>query len=209
MKADRFFSEADKKGITAAIAEVETKTAGEVAVMVVDGSDSYPEASILAGIIIGGLLALILTDQLLADSLWYFVPLQAVFALMIGWGARFYPGLRRYFTPGARLEQQVREEAIKAFYEKGLYKTRDKTGVLFFISLLEHRVWILADEGIYTRITQETLQAYAADIAQGIKEQNAAEVLIREIKGVGKILAEHFPSKADDLNELSNKIIIG
>lgn len=209
MKADTFFSDAEKEKISEAIAAVETKTAGELAVMVVDKSDSYPEAGILAGISIGGFLALLITDQLFADSLWYFVPLYAVIGLLIGWGARIFPGLLRYFIPGSRLENQVREEAIMAFYEKGLYKTRDKTGVLFFISLFEHRVWILADKGIYTKINQETLQEYAGDIARGIKEKNAVEALIRQIKRVGEIVAEHFPIQPDDVNELSNKVIIG
>jgi putative membrane protein len=209
IKADTFFSDSQKEKINAAIGEVETKTAGEVVVMVVDQSDTYPEANLLAGVIIGGLLALIVTDLLFSASLWYFAPLYAVVAFGIVWGTRFWPGLFRYFTLGARLENQVREEAVKAFYEKGLYKTRDKTGVLFFISLFERRVWILADEGIYTKISQERLQEYAGDIARGIKDGNAAEVLIGEINKVGKILAEHFPIRADDANELSNKVIIG
>jgi putative membrane protein len=209
MKADSFFSDSQKEKINAAIGEVETRTAGEVAVMIVDQSDTYPEANLLAGGIVGGLLALSVTDLLFAASLWYFVPLYVVIAFGIGWGARFWPGLLRYFTLGSRLENQVREEAVKSFYDKGLYKTRDKTGVLFFISLFEHRVWILADEGIYTKISQERLQEYAGDIARGIKDGNAAEVLIAEIHKVGEILAVHFPIKADDVNELSNKVIIG
>jgi putative membrane protein len=209
MKADSFFSDSQKEKINAAIGEVETRTAGEVAVMIVDQSDTYPEANLLAGGIVGGLLALSVTDLLFAASLWYFVPLYVVIAFGIGWGARFWPGLLRYFTLGSRLENQVREEAVKSFYDKGLYKTRDKTGVLFFISLFEHRVWILADEGIYTKISQERLQEYAGDIARGIKDGNAAEVLIAEIHKVGAILAAHFPIKADDVNELSNKVIIG
>jgi len=209
MKAETFFSDSQKEKIQAAISEVESKTSGEVVVMVVDQSDSYPEANLFAGGIIGGLLALIISDWLFSASLWYFVPLYIVIGFGIGWGAKFCPGLLRYFTLGARLENQVREEAIKAFYEKGLYKTRDKTGILFFISLFEHRVWVLADEGIYTKISQETLQEYAGSIAKGIKNSNAAEMLICEISKVGEILAEHFPIKSDDINELSNKVIIG
>jgi len=209
MSADTFFSDSQKEEIQAAISKVESKTAGEVVVMVVDQSDIYPEANLLAGGIIGGLLALIITDLLFSASLWYFIPLYIVIAFGIGWGAKFCPDLLRYFTLGRRLENQVREEAIQAFYEKGLYKTRDKTGVLFFISLFERRVWVLADEGIYSKISQEKLQEHAGGVAKGIKNNNAAEMLICEINKIGKILAEYFPVKADDVNELSNKVIVG
>ena len=156
---------------------------------------------------LGGFIALIIADQLLHESLWYFVPLSIVMASIIGWGIKFYPGLLRYLVSGTRIENQVREEAIKAFYEKGLHKTRDNTGVLFFISLFEHRVWILADEGINNKISLEILQGYARDIAKGFKHGQAKEALICEIKNVGEILAKYFPIKPDDTNELSNEVI--
>jgi putative membrane protein len=112
----------------------------------------------------------------------------------------------RFFVPAGRLESRVQDRALRAFYEKGLYKTQDDTGVLFFISLFEHRVWILADEGIYSKITHDDLQEYAQDIARGVKSGTATAALCREIHNVGTVLAEHFPIKPGDINELSNKI---
>ena len=209
MKAEIFFSAEEQKKIEAAIFEVETRTAGEVAVMVVDQSDTYPEARILAGVLLGSLLALIVADLSFADSLWFFVPAAALFAMLIGWGVKFLPQVLRVFIPGTRLESRVQDWAVRAFYEKGLYLTRDDTGVLFFLSLFERKVWILADKGIYTKISQEKLQEYAAEMAKGVKEGRAAERLCSEIKNVGDILAEHFPIKPDDTNEISNKIIVG
>lgn len=209
MKSETFFTEAEQKQITEAIQNAETMTSGEIAVMVVDRSDTYPEARILAGTIIGCALSLIIADRFFLDSLWYFVPLAVLFSLFFGWGVRYFPALLRYFVPAGRLDSQVRERAVRAFYEKGLYKTKDKTGVLFFISLFEHKVWLLADEGIYAKITQEKLLEYAADIAKGIKNRTAAEALCREIANVSDILARYFPIQPDDVNELSNKVIIG
>jgi putative membrane protein len=206
MKAATFFTQEEHKEISKTIREVETKTAGEVAVMVVDRSDTYPEARIMAGILLGGLLALILTDRFFYDSLWIFVPFTTILAFILGWGAKFVPSVLRFFVPATRLESRVQERALRAFYEKGLYKTRDDTGVLFFISLFEHRVWILADEGIYRKIDHDDLQEYARDIARGVKSGTAVVALCREIHNVGTVLAEHFPIKSDDINELSNKV---
>ncbi|OKY73631.1 MAG: hypothetical protein BM485_17590 [Desulfobulbaceae bacterium DB1] len=209
MKAETFFSEAEKETIAEAVRRVEIKTSGEVAVMVVDASDSYPEGQLSAGIFLGGLAALGLTELLWGDSLWIFLSFFLPSALVCGWLVNYLPAIKRFFTPDARLEEQVKDRALTAFYEKGLYKTRDESGVLFFVSLFEHKVWVLADKGIYAKISQETLQEYAAAVAAGFKSGRAAELLCREILHVGEILAAHFPVKPDDENELNNEVIIG
>jgi putative membrane protein len=209
MRAKTFFSQADNDRISATIREVEGTTAGEIAVMVVDQSDTYPEGRIMTGILLGALMALIVTDWFFDDSLWVFAPVTAILAALIGWVSRLLPGLLRFFISVSRLEAKVQERAVRAFYENGLYNTRDDTGVLFFISLFEHKVWVLADEGIYKKISQDDLQEYAVNIAQSIKNGTAAEALCREIRNIGKVLAEHFPIKPDDENELPNKVIIG
>jgi putative membrane protein len=209
MQAETFFTEAERQRIAATIAGVEKKTSGEVVAMVVASSDTYPEAQLLAGLTIGGLAALLVTDLFLADSLKYFIPLMIGGTIGIGYLAKILPPLLRMFIPDSRLETRVAERALRSFYEKNLHTTRDNTGVLFFISLLEHKVWILADTGIYRKISQETLLAYAKDIAAGIKQGQASNALCRQIEAVGDILARHFPVKSDDINELSNQVLTG
>lgn len=208
-RAETFFTQAEKARIAEAIRAVEKKTAGEVAVMVKDGSDTYPEGAILGGTMIGGLGGLLVTDFLFHDSLWHFIPAAFILALLSGWLLTRIPAALRFFVPAARLEERVQNRALRAFYEQGLYKTRDNTGVLFFISLFEHRVWILADEGIYKKIPAEELQDYATEVAAAIKGGRAAEVLCQEILRVGEILATHFPIRPDDTDELSNIVITG
>jgi putative membrane protein len=208
-QAETFFTETEKQLIATTITGVERKTSGEVAVMVVAASDAYPEASLLAGLTIGGLVALFITDLFLADSLGYFLPLLICGVIGFGSLARILSTLLRMFIPGGRLETRVAERALRAFYEKKLHHTRDNTGVLFFISLLERKVWILADTGIYQKITQENLMSHANHIAIGIKQQQACNILCQEIEAVGLILARHFPVKPDDINELSNEVFTG
>ncbi len=208
MQAEFFFSEEQKAAIAVTIAEVESRTAGEVAIMVVDQSDTYPESRILAGILLGGIGATVVTDRWFADSLWTFLPLAIGLALFAGWSVKHLPAVKRFFIPKARLEHMVREQALQSFYEKGLYKTREASGVLFFISLFERRVWILADKGIYAKIPQQALQEHATAIAQGIKGGNAATALCHEIGRVGEILARHFPARPDDTNELSDEVML-
>lgn len=208
MKAENFFTENENARIAAAIQVVEKNTAGEIAVMVVDQSDSYPEGNILAGIILGGLVSLVITELFFADSLTVFVIFFAGFSLGIGWITAYFPALKRVFIARSRFDELVREQAVQCFYEKGLHRTRDATGVFFFISLFERKVWVLADTGINSMISPEALQAYADDMAQGIRQGNAAAILCREIASLGAVLVEHFPVTPDDENELSNQVIV-
>jgi putative membrane protein len=209
MKAKNFFTENENADIAAAIKAVEKNTSGEVAVMVVDESDSYPESNILSGVIIGGLVSLVITELFFEDSLTVFAIFFAVLSLGTGWAIEYLPALKRIFISNNRLDELVREQAVQSFYQKGLHKTRDASGVFFFISLFEHKVWILADSGINSKISQQELQVYASDMAKGIRQGSAAEILCREIGNLGEVLAEHFPAMHDDVNELSNEVIVG
>ena len=209
MHAKNLFSDSENAQIAAAIEKVEKTTSGEIAVMVVDDSDSYPEGNILAGVIVGGLLSLVITELYLADSLTVFMIFFAGLSLAVGWMTAYLPALKRIFIPKHRLEQHVRERALRSFYEKGLYKTRDATGVLFFVSLFERKVWILADTGINGKISSPELQVYAREVATGIREGRAAEILCQKIASLGEVLTAHFPVQPDDVNELSNQVIVG
>lgn len=209
MKAEDFFSTQDKERIAESVERVERSTSGELVVLVVDESDSYPEGRILAGVVLGGLTALLITELWLAGSLWLFVPTALVLTAFSGWLVAWLPNLHRLFVHPARLAGQVEEQALVSFYEKGLYKTRSATGVLFFISLFERKVRVLADKGIYEKISQETLQEYADNVAMGVRNGTATEALCHEIARVGEILAIHFPIEADDTNELTNEVRIG
>lgn len=117
------------------------------------------------------------------------------------------PALTINLLSRERIEQKVRDRALTIFYEKGLHRTRDNTGVLIFISVMEKRVWILADRGIYEKIEQTTLDDFARLLSRGIKEGRSCDALCETIEGIGKILSIYFPIKHDDSNEISNNVI--
>ena len=107
-----------------------------------------------------------------------------------------------------RKEEAVRLRAERAFFEKGLYKTKKNTGVLFFLSLLERKVWVLADKGIYEKMDQETLNRFANEVSRGIREGRACEVLSQAIRKIGGLLSQHFPITSNDTDELPNEVVV-
>jgi len=140
--------------------------------------------------------------------MWIFIALfSLLFLLLKGTIARNI-FLLRLFLNQHEVEAEVKEAAITAFYKNGLYKTAEKNGVLIYISLLEKRVWILADEDAHKKIEQEFWDSCVATIIDGIKKKQFVPVLCTVIETIGSKLSILYPYKSDDVDELKN-IIIG
>jgi putative membrane protein len=209
MKADTFFSAEEKQRIEETIDNVESRTIGEIAVMVVDISDRYREAEVLGGMFLGSLLALPVTFAWFHETIWAYIICSFLFFFPSRYLFEKITILQTGFIRNDRKETTVMQRAIRAFYEKELYKTRKNTGVLFFVSLFERKVWVLADKGIYEKIDQETLNRFADTVSAGIKEGRACNALCNAISEAGSLLEKFFPVTPDDTNELSDKVMTG
>lgn len=234
IKVSEFFSKEEQKCISDTIKQVEANTSGEIAIMVLDASDSYKEAETLGAVILSGFFALILeiiksyfiaikatgwsydlsgfSSHFLLEasghtSIWTYIPI--VFVLYFPFRFIFLkiPQMKIPFLSTKRIEETVRERALMAFYEKGLYKTRDETGILIFISLVEHRVWILGDRGINAKIAPEFWSKIALELSDGIKKKEHGKAACQAIEKCGIELSRYFPIKPDDTNELSNEVM--
>jgi putative membrane protein len=218
IKSDKFFSKEESERIKKTTIDVESRTIGEIAVMVIEHSSLYREAELIGSVLSGSLIALIVTEILFHFSekvaefffhstMWLFIPLAVVFFFIFRALFKSIPSLKFAFVGGKRKEEAVKERALRAFYEKGLYKTRQNTGVLFFLSLLERKVWVLADKGIHGKIHQQTLNRFANIVSQGIKEGRACDALCEAIMEAGEVLAKHFPCVAGDVDELPDDVM--
>ncbi len=98
--------------------------------------------------------------------------------------------------------------AEKEFYRLNMHQTRDKTGVLLLFILEERQFYILADEGINKIVGQSVWESVANKMQNDFSHGYFAEGIINGIADVGKILSEHFPIKPDDINELTNKVVL-
>jgi putative membrane protein len=205
--ASNFFSEGEKEKIKATTRDVESRTIGEMVVMVVGSSDPYVDAEFLGGILLGSFLSFVLTALFFHSSIWNFVPMCFIFFFPSEWVVRRVTALKALFIRRERKEHAVQRRAISSFYEHGLYKTKMNTGVLFFLSLLERKVWVLADKGIHEKIGQETLDQFSTLVSQGIRDGRACDALCEAIRKIGELLSKHFPMTPGDTNELPDAVI--
>ncbi|MDO9124437.1 MAG: TPM domain-containing protein, partial [Deltaproteobacteria bacterium] len=139
--------------------------------------------------------------------IWSYIPLSFLFFFPCWVLFQKIDVLKRLFVGIRRKEEAVRLRAERGFFEKGLYKTKKNTGVLFFLSLLERKVWVLADKGIYEKMDQETLNRFAHEVSRGIKEGRACEALSQAVQEIGELLSRHFPITPDDTDELPNAVM--
>jgi putative membrane protein len=207
LKAATFFTDSEKARIREAVRTVEKGTSGEIATMVVDQSDVYLEAEVLGGILASGLVALIISIAVLHVTIWTFVPIVCALYFPARLLFKRFPRLKIPFVNKKRMMHAVQERAVRAFYEKGLYRTRDENGILIFISILERKVWILGDRGVNLKVPPEIWQAHANEISVGIRNGRPCDALCAVIENCSRVLVEHFPRKEDDTNELPDELI--
>jgi len=211
--AQRFLTEAERQRISEATRQAESLTSGEIVPMVVSASHDYPLAAIVGATVVALPPALILTPFIAGPlwlghhEMWIFLALFCLLALPAQALIKRTPALKRWFLSADQVAEEVREAAVTAFFDEKLYRTRQENGILIFISVLEHRVWVLADSGINSRIGQDQWQEIVDHITAGIKQNRQGEAIGEAIGRVGAILQEHFPITADDPNELHDLII--
>jgi len=197
-----FFSDDEMRRIEEAVARAESRSSGEIATMVVEASDRYREAEFLGALLLSGFVGIVVGIWTHHVTIWTYIPVVCLlFFPMLGL-FRMVPRLKLSFVGVRRQEEAVRERALRAFYEQGLYRTREETGILIFISRLEHKVWILGDRGIDRKIPPGSWQTLADELARGIRAGRAAESLLSVVEACGAELAQHFPRRSDDRNEL-------
>ncbi|GIV57483.1 MAG: hypothetical protein KatS3mg042_0396 [Rhodothermaceae bacterium] len=213
---EKLFTEADRERIRQAVAEAEGKTSGEVVPVVMPQSGRY-EVAVWRGASLAALLALAL------EGLVYQVYAGWGLAwLYTGWGtalltvvagtlgallAHVVPPLKRLLTGPRLLDETVHRRAMQAFVEEEVFNTRDRTGILLFISLFERRIEVLGDAGINARVSPDDWVEVVLTIREGIKAGRPADGLVRAIGLCGKLLERKgVERREDDTNELSDAL---
>ena len=213
MKTDTHLSAEDLAAVAARVREAEAATGGEIVPYVVDASDAYTGASWAAaalGALVGPLVAAVvpeLTPLWRAWSpLWLPVPslIGAAVALV---AVQLVPALRRRLVSAEVLERRVELRAAAAFVDEEVFATRDRTGVLLFVSLFEHRVVVLADAGIHRRVPEGSWERVVAEMVAALRAGEPRRALEDGVRRCGELLAHHgVPLRHDDVDELANRV---
>ncbi|HUD30701.1 MAG TPA: hypothetical protein VMQ93_17680 [Novosphingobium sp.] len=225
MASPKYLSEADHQRISAAVAEAELLSSGEIVTILADRSDGYTDVALawsaLVGFLALGALAIApdfymgLYDRLIADWGHEWTP-RMILSLALGVATLKFAGmlllqlwqpLKFFLVPAPIRTMRVHERAQRAFRIGAERRTTGRTGILIYLSMREHRAEIVADEAIATRV-EPGVWAEAMNAMLGeLREGRTADAMIAAIAKVGTILATHVPRLEGDVNELPDRLI--
>lgn len=215
-------SEAENQKIKEAVANAESKTSGEIVTAIIKESSDYAFHELLASLF-GGFIFYTISLIFYGDiSRW----LERTFwSYNVSWPAIFIgvstlavigllylianiEGVDRLIVPAKTIDREVKRRAMLFFGEAGLFDTKDRTGILIFISLREKRVELIADKGINEKVEKDTWNDIVDKLIDDIKAGDMVEGLADAVESCGDRLVEHFPIEPDDRNELSDDVHI-
>ena len=214
--AIKFLTEEEKREIETCVKEVEKNTSGEIVPLVVSASYHYPMSNMIGALIFGLLISVVVTLVFsirkswgggTALDLWLFPAVFAVSFLLFHELIKRISWLKRIFITKAEINEEVEEAALTSFYRNGLNNTRDRTGILIFISVFERRAFVLADEGINAKVDTGVWQEIVGTVVQGIRQRRQAQGICRAVRRCGDLIRKAFPIKSDDTDELDNLIV--
>jgi putative membrane protein len=196
-----------KQALTAAAHEVEGVSSAEIVVSMRPSSTSLLMAATLAGAVAGVLgLAFLLfspwpftNEAILLDTV--------LFGLGGALAVRAFVGLRRLCTPPSFADHAVRQAAQAEFLARGMMETRERTGVLVFVSQLERRAAVVADRGVLAHVEPQAWQHACRAIEARVRAGEDGVALASRIRELAPLLAAALPRRADDIDELADELV--
>ncbi len=210
------FSTEDLERIKAAVAGAEGQTSGEIVPYYVESSDEYEESVWRGGVLASTVALLVFYGLRTFTPIWLpFDLTEVLFIILVaaglGSGLTYWlPPLRRLLAGRALINRRVSARALEAFVSEEVFQTRDRTGILIFLSLFEHRVQIIGDSGINAKVKPGEWEDVVEIITSGIKSGRPAEGLVLAIEKCGDLLQrKEVHRRADDENELADGMRMG
>ncbi|PNU06559.1 TPM domain-containing protein [Novosphingobium guangzhouense] len=225
MAKPKYLTEADHERISAAVAEAELLSSGEIVTILADRSDGYTDVALAWSAFVAflalGALAIVpdfymgLYDRLIADWGHEWSP-RMILSLALGVAAIKFAGmmllqmwqpLKFRLIPAPIRTTRVHDRAMRAYRIGAEKRTTGRTGILIYLSMREHRVEILADEAIASKV-EPGIWADAIDaMLSALREDRTADAMVAGVGKVGAILSRHVPRLPGDVNELPDRLI--
>jgi uncharacterized membrane protein len=98
--------------------------------------------------------------------------------------------------------------AVTVFSDLHVWDTAENTGVLLYLQLVDRDIEILADRGINALVAQDEWEAICQRMEAAFREGRFEEGVIAGLREITALLARHFPARAENPDELSNKPVV-
>lgn len=198
--------ETDRDAVAEAVRQAESRTSGEIVVVIDRAAASYRWLPVLIAWGIGLLLPWPLLWLTMTSAPRIFM-IQLVTAAILTLVLLWY-GRGGRFVPGFVGRRRAHEVALREFTARGMTRTAGRTGVLLYVALQERYAEILADSAVDGKVAQERWDAIISLLLDAAKDDRLREGLIAAVGNIGDELATHAPALPGDVDELPNRVVL-
>jgi putative membrane protein len=197
-----------RQRLALAVKDMESRTGAEIVVAVRRHSGDYAAADLRCGsaAAFATLVALWLLPHPFADAA--FVADTTLFFLVGLVASRRSALLRRLFTSARSRSQGVRAAALAAFMDQGVGSLAGRNGVLVYASQLERAVVVLPDVGLDVGPLGAAWGAAVGRLEAALAPRLDLDAFDAALRGLGPLLARILPRSDDDVNELSDDVVM-
>ena len=218
-------SQQDHELVTAAVSRAERESDGEIVTIVAGRSDAYHDVAlhyaVLAMLVVPVKIALLpqgwidraaglafgWNAELSRGALMLVLVILMVLAFLVVRLILAWMPLRMALTPGRTKTRRVHRRAVELFRTGCELKTRGRTGVLLYLSLLEHRAEIVADKAIADHVEPEVWGEAMAVLVDAVKAGRPGEGMAAAVEKIGAVVAPILPKTLEDPNELPDRLV--
>ena len=204
-------NEKDLLRIRSSVMQAEKKTSGEIVPMVVRSSSSFGHVGLvlfLIGLVFFWTLATQVAHEVPTLPFWILEMSAVVLSMLLAWAFQSTDFAKYYLTSPHDQALSVMHRAQLEFYQSNIKASHRQTGVLIFVSLLERRAVILADETVSLKVPEQEWTNAINLLLKETKQGELARGICDAIALVGQRLSESLPMHIGDRDELSNDLIM-
>ncbi|MBV7255780.1 hypothetical protein KCG44_03155 [Pacificimonas sp. WHA3] len=214
----------DHERVSAAIADAETRTAGEIFCVFTEAADDHAVVPLGYAALAALTMPPILLWFGILDPAWLNfgwsdsdqVGVREMVTLYVACSAILFAvtwllvqirSVRYRLAPASLRQTAVHRAAMETFLSHGIHLTDARTGVLIFLSRLDRHAEIVADDGIYEKVDEGIWGDAVAAMLGAARAGDIGGGFVQAIEITGVVLAEHFPPGSTNLNELPDRLI--
>jgi putative membrane protein len=199
------FTRADHEAVSAAVRAAEQRTSGQIVCVLAHAASDYGYIPILWA----SAVALVAPWPLIYFTQWSVQQIYVTqLALFIVAGLIFsWAPLRFALVPRAVRRARAHRAALEQFVVRRVDHTRNRTGILIFVSLAERYARIIADEGIAGKVQTTEWQAAIDELVANMRDGRMVQGLVAAVDRCGTVLAAHAPPDGSP-NELPDRLYV-
>jgi putative membrane protein len=201
-----YLNDDEKQLISKEIESLELQSSAELVAVVTKRSASYKHISTLFAISILAFLSIILVFFTQLSSL-VLIELQLFVFITLYLVFERFDNIILILLPKVYKYNIAKEYANKQFFNLGLNRTKTNQALMFFVSLDEKYVEIIADKTISDKISNDYFQEIIDTFIIDVKNNQLSNGYLKAIQACSEKLIQEFPIQKDDKNELANDVI--